>query len=66
MTFANMNIQDVKKAYLHKEVHVIYNENGVEIDTRGVVTHVDANCKLHGTWGPHAITLGVDYVGVND
>mgnify|MGYP007012529828 CR=1 FL=1 len=66
MSVVNMNIQDVKNAYLNKEVHVIYNENGVEIDTRGIVTSVDSHGRLQGTWGPYLIIPGKDYIGVND
>ena len=66
MTINTLSINNLKKLYLNKEVHVIYNENGVEIDTRGLVTKVTLDGKLVGTWGPHEITLGNDYVSTSD
>ncbi len=66
MTVKTFSTNDLKKLYLNKEVHVIYNENGVEIDTRGVVTGVTPNGKLIGTWGEYKITIGEDYVSLYD
>lgn len=64
--FANMNREDLQKAYLGKVVHVIYNENGVEIDTHGTVLKVTSDGRLVGSWGKHEVTPGQDYVSVGD
>lgn len=66
MVVKTYSVNDLEQLYLNKEVHVIYNENGVEIDTRGIVTGVTPNGKLTGTWGEHKITIGEDYVSTND
>lgn len=66
MVVKTYSVNDLEQLYLDKEVHVIYNENGVEIDTRGVVTGVTPNGKLIGTWGEHKITIGEDYVSLYD
>ncbi len=64
--FANMRVDEIKKIYLGKVVHVIYNEDGLEIDRFGKVTSVDSSGKLSGTWGEHKILLGADYCSLND
>ena len=66
MIVKTYSVNDLEPLYLNKEVHVIYNENGVEIDTRGVVTGVTPNGKLIGTWGEHKIVVGEDYVSTSD
>lgn len=66
MVVQTLSINDLKQLYLDKEVHVIYNENRVEIDTRGVVMGVTPDGKLVGTWGEHKITIGEDYVSLYD
>lgn len=66
MVVKTYSVNDLEQLYLNKEVHVIYNENGVEIDTRGVITGVTPNGKLTGTWGEHKIVVGEDYVSTSD
>lgn len=66
MIVKTFSVNDLKQLYLDKEVHVIYIENGLEIDTRGIVTGVTPNKKLIGTWGEHKITIGEDYVSTSD
>ena len=64
--FVNMNRQDLIKTYLGKEVHVIYNEAGTEIDTRGTVLKVTSDGRLVGSWGNHEIIPGHDYISLGD
>lgn len=66
MTFANMTIEDLKKTYLGKEVHVIINDPYHPIDAWGTVTRVDSIGQLHGTWGGVAAMPGQDYIGLDD
>ena len=66
MTVTNLSKRDLEKYYLGKVVHVIYNENGVEIDTRGTVLKVTSNGRLVGSWGEHEILPGADYISLND
>ena len=64
--FANVTIEELRQRYVGKLVHVIYNVNGVEIDTHGTVTAVDSTGRLHGTWGPETVEPGKDYIGIGD
>ena len=66
MAFANMTIEDLKKTYLGKEVHVIINDPYHPIDAWGTVTSVDSIGQLHGTWGGLAAMPGQDYIGLDD
>ena len=66
MTRTNLSKRDLEKYYLGKVVHVIYNEAGVEIDTRGTVLKVTSDGRLVGSWGDHEILPGQDYIALGD
>ena len=63
---ARQEIENLRKTYVGKEVHVIIDDPYCPIDRWGTVTHVDDAGQLHGTWGSLAAIPGVDYVSLND
>lgn len=62
----SLDKQELEKKYLGKRVHVIYNENQMEIDRWGTVLKVEPTGKLVGSWGDHKIILGQDYISLED
>lgn len=54
----------LKKMYLNKKVHIISMHNN--IDVWGIVTGVDNQGYIHGTWGDYVPDLPNDYVSFED
>lgn len=59
-------VEELKRMYLGKRVHVIINDPYTPLDSWGTVEFVDDAGQLHGTWSGLAAIPGVDYVGLDD
>lgn len=59
-------VEELRKQYVGKKVHVIINNPYHHIDAWGVVEHVDDAGQLHGTWGGLAAIPGKDYISLED
>ena len=52
-----------KKSLLNKRIHIVSIANNV--DVYGVVTYVDEQNRLHGTWGDYVVDLRYDHVSLD-
>lgn len=62
----NSTRKELEQIYLGKWVHIIVTRGSHFLDTWGTVTAVDDRKRLHGSWGDFPVTIGTDYIGLND
>lgn len=59
-------IEDLRKKFVGKKVHVIIDDPFHRIDACGIVKSVDDQGQLHGTWGGLAAIYGIDYISMEE
>ena len=62
MFLSEQEVQNLRKKYEGKQVHVVINDPYRFIDEIGTVTTVDDAGQLHGTWGGLAAIPGEDTI----
>ena len=62
----NFNVEELRRIYIGKTVHVIINDKYRQIDAWGEVLYIDDKGLFHGTWDSLAAIYGVDYISLND
>ena len=59
-------VEELRKRYVGKKVHVIINDPYHYVDAWGTVEHVDDMGQLHGSWGGCAVILDEDSYRIID
>lgn len=62
MFLSEAEVQNLRKKYEGKQVHVVINDPYRFVDEIGTVTEVDDAGQLHGTWGGLAAIPGEDVI----